>query len=34
VPNAAVVHPDGAGQVALGASTPVQFVIDAFGAFL
>jgi len=34
VPNAAVVHPDGAGQVALSASTPVQLVIDAFGAFL
>jgi hypothetical protein len=34
VPNAAVVHPDGAGQVALSASTPVQLIIDAFGAFL
>jgi len=34
VPNAAVVHPDPAGQVALSASTPVQLVVDSFGAFL
>jgi hypothetical protein len=34
VPNAVVVHPDAAGRVKLHASTPVDIVVDRFGAFL
>jgi hypothetical protein len=34
VPNAVVVHPDGAGHVLVSATTPVHLVVDSFGSFL